>query len=73
MNSYDESTGITNRVITDWRANPRGGDLKPAIIIKDSGKKNAETVKLSRGGDARYLLSVEAILSVEPGKQCRGW
>ena len=64
---YDESTGITNRVITDWRANPRGGDLKPAIIIKDSGKKNAETVKLSRGGDARYLLSVEAILSVEPG------
>ncbi|MGI9380332.1 MAG: DNA-directed RNA polymerase subunit beta' [Methyloligellaceae bacterium] len=64
---YDESTGITNRVITDWRANPRGGDLKPAIIINDSGKKNAETVKLSRGGDARYLLSVEAILSVEPG------
>ncbi len=64
---YDESTGITNRVITDWRANPRGGDLKPAIVIKDSGKKNAEIVKLSRGGDARYLLSVEAILSVEPG------
>ncbi|MGI9571428.1 MAG: DNA-directed RNA polymerase subunit beta', partial [Desulfobulbia bacterium] len=65
---YDEATGITNRVVTDWRANPRGGDLKPAISIKESSKKTAELVKLSRGGDARYLLSVEAILSVEPGQ-----
>ncbi|MEC9369596.1 MAG: DNA-directed RNA polymerase subunit beta', partial [Pseudomonadota bacterium] len=61
---YDESTGITNRVIVDWRASPRGTDLKPAVVIKDAKGKLA---KVPRGGDARYLLSVEAILSVDSG------
>jgi DNA-directed RNA polymerase subunit beta' len=31
----DESTGITNRVVVDWRSSPRGQDLRPAIVIKD--------------------------------------
>ena len=31
----DESTGITNSVIIDWRASPRGVDLRPAMAIKD--------------------------------------
>ena len=65
---YDESTGITNRVIIDWRANPRGGDLKPAVVVKD-GKGNP--IKLKRGGEARYLLSVEAILSVDPNTEVK--
>ena len=60
----DEATGITNRVVVDWRASPRGADLKPAVVVKD---KKGEIAKLARGGDARYLLSVDAILSVEPG------
>ncbi len=59
----DESTGFTKRVVIDWRANPRGVDLKPAIVIKD---KKGEVLKLERG-EARYLLSVDSILSVEPG------
>ncbi len=59
----DESTGFTKRVVIDWRANPRGVDLKPAIVIKD---KKGEMLKLERG-EARYLLSVDSILSVEPG------
>ena len=62
----DETTGITNRVIVDWRANPRGSALRPAIVIKD--KAGGKVLKLPRGGEARYLLSVEAILSVEPGQ-----
>jgi DNA-directed RNA polymerase subunit beta' len=60
----DEMKGTTNRVIVDWRANPRSADLKPAIVVKDSKGK---PIKVARGGDARYLLPVEAILSVEPG------
>jgi DNA-directed RNA polymerase subunit beta' len=60
----DEATGITNRVIIDWRGNQRGSALKPAIAIKGSG---GEVSKLARGGEARYLLSVDAILSVDPG------
>jgi DNA-directed RNA polymerase subunit beta' len=66
VETADESTGITKRVVIDWRANPRGSDLKPAVAIKD---KHGKIVKLERGGDARFLLSVDAILSVEPGSQ----
>jgi DNA-directed RNA polymerase subunit beta' len=62
----DESTGITSSVIIDWRASPRGADLRPALVIKD---KKGKIGKLSRGGDARYLLPVDAILSVESGHQ----
>src|SRR5680860_710061 len=64
----DESTGITNSVIIDWRASPRGVDLRPAMVIKD---KKGKIGKLSRGGEARYLLPVDAILSVEPGHQVK--
>src|SRR5512143_1405730 len=64
----DESTGITNSVIIDWRASPRGVDLRPAMVIKD---KKGKVAKLSRGGEARYLLPVDAILSVEPGHQVK--
>jgi DNA-directed RNA polymerase subunit beta' len=67
--SADESTGITKRIVVDWRANPRGGDLKPAVVIKD---ENGEVKKLERGGEARYFLSVDAILTVEPGEKVAG-
>jgi len=64
----DEVKGTTNRVIIDWRATPRGAELKPALVVKDGKGK---PVKLARGGDARYLLPVEAILSVEPGAEVK--
>jgi DNA-directed RNA polymerase subunit beta' len=47
----DEMKGTTNRVIVDWRATPRGADLKPAIVIKES--KGGKPVRVSRGVDAR--------------------
>jgi DNA-directed RNA polymerase subunit beta' len=62
--SADESTGITKRVVIDWRSTPRGSDLKPAIAVHG---KDGKVAKLARGGDARFMLSVDAILSVEPG------
>jgi DNA-directed RNA polymerase subunit beta' len=61
----DEKTNLTQRVIIDWRANPKANSLKPAISIHD---KKGKLLKLARGGEARYLLSVDAILSVEPGQ-----
>ncbi|MCC0052431.1 MAG: DNA-directed RNA polymerase subunit beta', partial [Rhodobiaceae bacterium] len=60
----DESTGITKRLVMDWRATPRGSDLRPAITIADA---KGTLCKLARGGDARYILPVDAILSVSPG------
>ncbi|MCF6343109.1 MAG: DNA-directed RNA polymerase subunit beta' [Devosiaceae bacterium] len=62
--STDEATGFTKRVIIDWRTNQRGADLIPALSIMRAG----EVVKLDRG-DARSLLSVEAVISVEPGEK----
>ncbi|MCQ0990163.1 DNA-directed RNA polymerase subunit beta' [Jiella marina] len=64
----DESTGITKRAVIDWRASPRGQDLKPAIVIKGD---NGEILKLARGSDARYFQSVDAILSVEPAQKVK--
>ena len=60
----DEATGISSRVVVDWRASPRGSELRPAVIVKDAKGK---LMKLASGNDARYLLSVDAILSVENG------
>ncbi len=62
---YDESTALTSRVIRDWRENKKNSDLKPAVIVKD--EKTGKIIQLPRGGEARYFLSLGAILSVEPG------
>jgi DNA-directed RNA polymerase subunit beta' len=68
VETADESTGITKRVVIDYRTNTRSADLRPAIVIVDEkGKIN----KLPRGGEARYLLPVEAILSVDPGHKIK--
>ncbi|CAN7376887.1 DNA-directed RNA polymerase subunit beta' [Devosia sp. LjRoot16] len=61
----DETTGFTKRVVADWRTSQRSDGLKPAITIK---RGNA-VVKLDRGGEARYLLSVDAVIAVEPGEK----
>ena len=64
--SADESTGITKRVVSDWRTSSRSADLRPALVIKTADGK---TAKLSRGGDARYFLAAESVISVEPGSK----
>ncbi len=63
--STDDSTGFTKRVVTDWRASKRGDGMTPAIVVMQDGKP----AKLARGGDARYLLSVDSVLAVEPGQE----
>ncbi|MCU4182719.1 DNA-directed RNA polymerase subunit beta' [Bosea sp. BH3] len=60
----DEATGISKRVVIDWRGSARTADLKPAMVIFGADGKVA---KLARGGEARYILPVDGIISVEPG------
>lgn len=60
----DEATGISKRVVIDWRGSARTADLRPAIVIHGTDGKIA---KLARGGDARYILPVDGIISMEPG------
>src|SRR5271167_2804895 len=64
----DEATGIAKRIVTDWRSTPRTAGLKPSMVIKG---KDGKIAKLPRGGDARYALSPESILSFEPGATVR--
>jgi len=60
----DEATGISSKVVVDWRQQPRGADLKPRITLRDA---KGDIVTLPNGLEARYFLSVDAILSVENG------
>jgi DNA-directed RNA polymerase subunit beta' len=62
----DESTGISNRVVVDWKGQPRGGDLRPRIVIHDAEGK---PIMLANGQEARYLLSLDSVLSVENGQE----
>src|SRR5450631_78620 len=66
--TLDESTGIAKRVVIDWRTSRGGADLRPAIVIKG---KDGKILKLARGGEARYMLSVDAILSVDVGAKVK--
>ena len=64
----DEATGISQKVVIDWRSSPRGADLRPAFSVVDA---DGNVLKLANGNEARYLLSVEAILSVNDGDTCK--
>jgi DNA-directed RNA polymerase subunit beta' len=64
----DESTGISNRVVVDWKQQSRGSDLKPMLSIRD---KNGNPVLLPNGVEARYFLTVDSILSIENGASVR--
>ncbi|MGE3967164.1 MAG: DNA-directed RNA polymerase subunit beta' [Dongiaceae bacterium] len=60
----DETTGISSRVVVDWKQQQRGSDLKPRITLRD---QNNEVIMLPNGLEARYFMSVDAILSIENG------
>jgi DNA-directed RNA polymerase subunit beta' len=60
----DEATGIASKVVIDWKQQPRGSDLKPRITLRD---KDGSALVLGNGLEARYFMSVDAILSIENG------
>jgi DNA-directed RNA polymerase subunit beta' len=60
----DEVTGLTTKVVVDYKQNARGADLRPRLQLKDA---NGEVIRLPNGTDARYFLSPDSILSVENG------
>jgi DNA-directed RNA polymerase subunit beta' len=60
----DEATGISSKVVIDWKQQPRGSELRPRITLRD---EQGEVLLLGNGLEARYFMSVDAILSVENG------
>ncbi|MFL2788651.1 MAG: DNA-directed RNA polymerase subunit beta' [Paracoccaceae bacterium] len=64
----DDATGISQKIVSDWRSASRSSDLKPEIIIVD---KKGEPTRLDNGNPATYTMSVDAILSVEDGQEIK--
>ncbi|MCL6608926.1 MAG: DNA-directed RNA polymerase subunit beta' [Geminicoccaceae bacterium] len=60
----EESTGKAFKEVIDWRQSARAANLRPAILIQD---EKGDPIILPSGSEARYLLPVSAILSVENG------
>ena len=64
----DDATGMTQKIVVDWRAAPKGNDLKPEIILV---AQDGEPVRNEAGAPITYPMSVDAILSVEDGSEIR--
>jgi DNA-directed RNA polymerase beta' subunit len=62
----DDATGIASKVVIDWKSQPKGAELKPRITLRD---KKDNVVMIEKDLEARYFLSMDAILSVENGQE----
>ena len=58
----DEATGISSKMIIDWKQQTRGADLRPRINLVD---ENGEVLILANGLEARYFLPIGAIVTAE--------
>ncbi|MEL6889879.1 MAG: DNA-directed RNA polymerase subunit beta', partial [Pseudomonadota bacterium] len=62
----DDATGMTQKIVIDWRAAPKGNELKPEIILVG---EDGEPVRNDAGNPITYAMSVDAVLSVEDGQE----
>jgi DNA-directed RNA polymerase subunit beta' len=62
----DDATGMTQKIVADWRAAPKGNELKPEILVVG---EDGEPVRNDAGNPVTYPMSVDAILSVEDGQK----
>jgi len=64
----DDATGMTQKIVTDWRSAPKGSDLKPEVILVGA---DGEPVRNEAGNPITYPMSVDAILSIEEGSDVK--
>ncbi|QMU56777.1 MAG: DNA-directed RNA polymerase subunit beta' [Boseongicola sp.] len=64
----DDATGMSQKIVTDWRSAPKGSDLKPELILVGS---DGEPVRNDQGNPITYPMSVDAILSIEEGEDVK--
>ncbi|KIN73890.1 DNA-directed RNA polymerase subunit beta' [Sulfitobacter guttiformis] len=62
----DDATGMTQKIVIDWRSAAKGNELKPEIILQD---KDGEPLRNSAGNPITYPMSVDAVMSVEDGTE----
>jgi DNA-directed RNA polymerase subunit beta' len=54
--------------VVDWRAAPKGNELKPEIILVD---KDGEPLRNEADNPITYPMSVDAVLSIEDGSEIK--
>src|SRR5476651_1876382 len=66
----DEKTGVSSKVVMDNRGtgSKNAPELRPTLVILD---KKGKATQLPNGGEARYAISPDAILSVDDGSEVR--
>ena len=64
----DDATGMTQKIVVDWRAAPKGNELKPEIILLDP---EGEPLRNEAGNPLTYPMSVDAVLSGEDGQDIK--
>jgi DNA-directed RNA polymerase subunit beta' len=69
IEKFDETTGISSKVIIDWKSFQGKQDLKPQLVITD---KDGNPVKSkSSSKSSSYDLSVGIVLNIEKGKEVK--
>ena len=68
IEKFDETTGISSKVIIDWKSFQGKQDLKPQLVITD-GKGNP--VKSKQSNNSSYDLSVGIVLNIEKDKEVK--
>ncbi len=63
IEKFDETTGISSKVIIDWKSFQGKQDLKPQLLITD---KDGNAIKSKNS--STYDLSVGIVLNIEKGK-----
>ena len=64
----DEATGVSSRVVVDWKTGLKKKDLNPAIFVLD---EKGDTKLLSSGSIARYIISTGTILVANNGDEVK--
>ncbi len=60
----DEVTGLTPKVVVDYKQGSKSIDLRPRLQLKDEKER---VIRLDNNTDARYFLAPNLILSVDNG------
>ncbi|WP_410519857.1 DNA-directed RNA polymerase subunit beta [Candidatus Mesenet endosymbiont of Agriotes lineatus] len=62
----DELTGISNRVVVDWKLSIHGANIRPRIVLlNDAG----DVITLANDLDAHYFMPIGAVLNVQDGQK----
>ncbi|UTO55144.1 DNA-directed RNA polymerase subunit beta' [Neoehrlichia mikurensis] len=62
----DESTGISNRVVVDWKLHLQGANIRPRLVLVDD---NGDVITLSNDLEANYFIPIGAVLNVQDGQK----